>query len=76
MKLKSVLVFSVVIASLAFVAVADANEVEIGFEGGGRFDDFVGTGHTDGLADLSTGQAQFVFSGTVTDDDDDQGDDD
>jgi len=47
------------------------------FTGGtGRFDDFVGTGHTDGEVDFTTGYAEYVFSGTVTDDDDDQGEDD
>ncbi|UCF86041.1 MAG: hypothetical protein JSV50_10525, partial [Desulfobacteraceae bacterium] len=51
-------------------------DLEWVFTGGtGRFDDFVGIGHTDGLANLLTGQAWFTFYGTVTDDDDDQGED-
>ena len=52
-------------------------DLEWDFTGGtGRFDDFVGTGHTDGEVDFTTGIAKYVFSGTVTDDDDEQGDDD
>jgi hypothetical protein len=47
------------------------------FTGGtGRFDDFVGRGHTDGEVDFLTAYAEYVFSGIVTDNDDDQGDDD
>jgi len=38
MKLKSVLVFGVVIASLAFVAIASEKESEIAFKGDGYFD--------------------------------------
>ena len=47
------------------------------FTGGkGQFDDFVGIGRTYGNANLVTGEAVFQFSGVVTDDDDNQGDDD
>jgi hypothetical protein len=34
-------------------------------EGTGRFDGASGTGHTDGLVDLSTGYAEFEFSGSI-----------
>ena len=56
---------------------AGTYDLEWDFTGGtGRFDDFVGRGHTDGEVDFTTAYAEYVFSGVVTDDDDDQGDDD
>jgi hypothetical protein len=37
------------------------------FESGtGRFEGATGTGHTDGIVDFYTGEAEFEFSGTIT----------
>ena len=42
-------------------------DLDWAFTGGtGRFEGAVGTGHTDGLANLATGDAKFEFSGEVT----------
>lgn len=42
-------------------------DLEWDFTGGtGRFEGAEGTGHTDGLVDLSTAFAQYRFSGTIT----------
>jgi hypothetical protein len=44
-------------------------DLEWAFTGGtGRFLDYTGTGHTDGLANLVTGEAEFEFSGTISND--------
>jgi hypothetical protein len=42
-------------------------DLEWAFTGGtGKFEGATGTGHTDGLANLLTGEAKFEFSGEVT----------
>jgi hypothetical protein len=42
-------------------------DLEWDFTGGtGRFEGAEGTGHTDGLSNLVTGEAKFEFSGTIT----------
>jgi hypothetical protein len=49
-----------------FVMGVGEYDLEWDFTGGtGRFEDATGTGHTDGLVDLSTGYAEFEFFGSI-----------